>query len=590
MSIYHYSDRLKLRQNSLSGFSILSKRSDKTFYEQLDENIKRDIHTLINSGYNKNIVVKLYLIMKPKNVEEAIEFLSKKNGLNQHMFYPKLKRRNKCEICGDFEKNHIKEYEKSNIDREVKSQIDSSLITKENPAEKITIFKINKKYKCEICFESYEKDKLFECEKCKSLFCNECLFEHIEILIKEQKEIICANSNCRYIYKEKLIMNILSKNIKEEKKLKQFKNAFEKIKIKYLVLSNPNLIFCSIPGCDGYAKITDDSLRCICNRGHAFCFRCGEYWHKNEICPKDKAVDNLFENFVIKLNIKRCPSCGIYTIKKNGCNYIICTLCKKGWCYLCGQLIQTTQEHYENPNSGCFHRGNEEIIQLDICLLCDTPTKNKELIDFRKCNHLICKNCVLSYLNDNPSIEIEKTFNIKCPLEGCDKVTKFDNNNEIIIELLFKTNMKTIIKKLKWGKITLKNMFGFSHLTNLNGFSKILELIFCAGSLTSFCFELPFFCSAFLIPLTYFFFFIVSYSVPFYFQYCIRRFYYFDFIEVIKKEIKNEFFKKLLIIQISIGIELFSLIFFIASFPIYYIYMIFFLIYFLIFNILKLNF
>ena len=372
--------------------------------------------------------------MKPRNSEEAIEYLSNKNGLNQHIFYPKSKNRNKCEICGDIEKNHIKEYEKSIKTQEKNSQLDFSFV-KEIKLKEKNFFSNNNK--CEICLELIEKEEFFECEKCKFNFCKECLFKHFETLIKEQKEIICANSKCQYKYKEKIILSILSKYCKDIKEFNQLKNTYEKIKIKFLVLSKPDLIFCPIPDCNGYAKKGSDCSRYICNHGHAFCYRCREYWHEDGNCPKDKAVDELFENFVNKLNIKRCPTCRIYTIKGDGCNHIKCTQCKAEWCFLCGELFRTTQEHYENPKSPCFQRMNEGIIQLDICLICETPTDNRELINFRKCNHLICKNCLLSYFNGNPSIEVNKHINIKCPIEGCNNITSFDNSNEII-ELLKK--------------------------------------------------------------------------------------------------------------------------------------------------------
>ena len=77
-------------------------------------------------------------------------------------------------------------------------------------------------------------------------------------------------------------------------------------------------------------------MRCKCNFGHEFCFRCGEKWHEDGDCPKDKEVDELFQKYVKKLNMKKCPSCGIHTIKKNGCNHITCTYCKKEWSYICG--------------------------------------------------------------------------------------------------------------------------------------------------------------------------------------------------------------------------------------------------------------
>ena len=86
-----YSDRvtLNLKENSLS--LNLSFQSNKSFYDSLDEHTKRDILFLINSGYNKKSIIKLYLILKPTNISEAMEYLSNKDGLYQHIFYSSKK-------------------------------------------------------------------------------------------------------------------------------------------------------------------------------------------------------------------------------------------------------------------------------------------------------------------------------------------------------------------------------------------------------------------------------------------------------------------------------------------------------------------
>ena len=78
MSEYSDRNRLNLKENNLSLSLNTSFSSNKSFYDSLEDHTKRDILFLIKSGYNKKAVIKLYLIVKPAHVSEAIECLSKK--------------------------------------------------------------------------------------------------------------------------------------------------------------------------------------------------------------------------------------------------------------------------------------------------------------------------------------------------------------------------------------------------------------------------------------------------------------------------------------------------------------------------------
>ena len=79
----------------------ISFSSNNSFYEKLGDEIKRDIIFLIKSGYNKKTIIKLYLLEKPLNLNEAVNYLSKENGINQHYFYNSPYKKDTCEICGD---------------------------------------------------------------------------------------------------------------------------------------------------------------------------------------------------------------------------------------------------------------------------------------------------------------------------------------------------------------------------------------------------------------------------------------------------------------------------------------------------------
>ena len=91
----------------------ISFSSDNSFYNKLNIETKRDIIHLIKSGYNKRIVIKLYLLLNPSNLNEAVHYLSKENGINQHIFYESLNQKDICEICGEEKNMHINAKERS---------------------------------------------------------------------------------------------------------------------------------------------------------------------------------------------------------------------------------------------------------------------------------------------------------------------------------------------------------------------------------------------------------------------------------------------------------------------------------------------
>ena len=76
---------------------------------QLDNNCKNEILFLVNSGFDKHTIIKAYLLLKPKNISEAVYFLSKENNLYQHIFYSSKNYPNNCKICGGKKKEHIPE-------------------------------------------------------------------------------------------------------------------------------------------------------------------------------------------------------------------------------------------------------------------------------------------------------------------------------------------------------------------------------------------------------------------------------------------------------------------------------------------------
>ena len=571
------SDRIKLnlnlKKNNLELNSSFT--SNKSFYESLDEHTKRDILFLIKSGYNKNSVIKLYLIMKPENVSEAMECLSKKDGLYQHYFYSSSEHPNKCEICGYKRDVHIEEQEKTFISKNKSNQEVSfiSVKRKEILEEKFSV----QKCECRICEDLLTDNNKNKCEQCKSYFCTECLFEHAKELVKNGKIIGCPY--CQEEYTEDRVMKIFDSSTKNNEEITNLKSLYKKNKIKFFVLSNPDLIFCPIANCDGYATKNESSLKNKCNNNHEFCIRCGEFWHQSGNCPEDEVVDKLFRNYCKKLRLKECPSCGIITFKKDGCNHITCSYCRQNWCWLCEEVFETTEGHYQNPYSNCYQRMLEGIIQIDMCQKCENPSNEHNLVNFRNCQHLICKKCIESYLLGNGEFSIlkEDEVKLKCPMEDCRNNQKFSFYQ--FFNIIRKINNRKIIMKYRKNifdyeihNFKVESFFSFRSADEFRDSSDKLLQKCNHKKINRQCHRCSvvanLYLSLFICILV-----LITFTTPMLFQSFIRNLYH-RFASIMSRG-KNKYLKYPIIFT---G-EIFSFIFFIISFPIYYIYMIIYIVY-----------
>ena len=169
------------RVSSEESLNNISFSSNNSFYEKLDIETKRDIIFLIKSGYDKKMIIKLYIFCKPSNLNEAVHYLTKENGIYQHIFYDSPKKENYCEICGEEKNMHINEINSSIYSNNFSFNLIDMNSNKNEDENNIIRIKYKEKlkqinYKCKICEEEISKDERInnECEQCNNYFCSEC--------------------------------------------------------------------------------------------------------------------------------------------------------------------------------------------------------------------------------------------------------------------------------------------------------------------------------------------------------------------------------------------------------------------------------
>ena len=445
-------DRIDLNENRTekSGKSLnCSFSSNNSFYEKLNIETKKDIIFLIKSGYDKKMIIKLYIFLKPSNVNEAIHYLSKENGIYQHIFYSSTKNKDLCEICREKKEIHL-----NSINNSFSSISFNNNISFKNEKIDVRIKPFQKKYVCKICEEEIsEKEKNNECKLCYNYFCSDCLYSYIKEAIRNGKNVIkCPESVCDYILTKEIIYRILSFkkiNNSNDIEVNNLKNLLEKNKTKEIVLSNPDLMLCPITNCEGYCNKKSNSKFNICNMGHKFCPKCGELYHKDGKCKDEEKVDELFEQYYKKYKLKKCPYCQIVTNKNGGCNDIICSYCHKNWCWLCNELFERTQDHYGNIGSKCYNKMmfNNENNHLVICSKCGNETNNYQI--YLRCyNHIICKNCFEKHLLENNFILIFPEKVIKCLISDCN-ISRLYRDNSLNRYIKDISNNENLIKKYR---------------------------------------------------------------------------------------------------------------------------------------------
>ena len=210
-----------------------------------------------------------------------------------------------------------------------------------------------------VCLDEINKEDLENYKiECEHKFCKECWINYIEEKIKSNGEILCMEKTCLKKINDERIRYFIKEN---DILLKKYENY----DLKRKVYNNSNMKFCPFPDCNGIGiikNLTDPNNKFIkCSKGHEFCFVCLKKWHKGKKC-KEEVLDKNLKKLKDKINSKRCPNCGIFLIKYEGCNHMTCSNCKYEFCWIC--MSKYNNEHFKT--SGCFQYKQWKICEIKI--------------------------------------------------------------------------------------------------------------------------------------------------------------------------------------------------------------------------------
>ena len=139
-------------------------------------------------GFDKKMINKVYILLRPENIERAIDYMTEIEGIYQHDFISTNNPNEKalCFICKKPKNNHL-DYIPDDI------LINAKLNNNDINNNQIIIDDANNidneddlYDECEVCYEKIE-DRELNIIPCGHLFCSNCWFNYLKTLITEAK-------------------------------------------------------------------------------------------------------------------------------------------------------------------------------------------------------------------------------------------------------------------------------------------------------------------------------------------------------------------------------------------------------------------
>ena len=342
-------------------------------------NHDEDIAVLLDMGFEEAMIQKVFIFLKPRNLDQAIEYMTEEDGIYQHRFYESSHSNfTRCFICGKMPNAHIGGGIISNFGGSY-----------ENSNELIKPMKEKKARECQICYcdvtaEEVERNKM----RCGHVCCEDCWITYLKTEIEQAKvaEIHCFYMKCKTVLKEDFILGKIKDNAKLIEKYNIFKEKAE-------ILNNPNKKFCPKPNCNSYLeqKKGDKNKYVKCKNGHEYCYVCLKPPHGSKKC--DEELDKDFQVWRKGKVIKQCPRCKFYTEKNKGCNHMTCAECKYEWCWLCEGKY--SYNHFSSGRCAGLQFVHRDYVELHFsirrifdCCPCDSDSA-----DPRECMDTVTSMC-----------------------------------------------------------------------------------------------------------------------------------------------------------------------------------------------------
>lgn len=198
---------------------------------------------------------------------------------------------------------------------------------------------------CEICLEEVA-DSDWLSLPCGHRFCKTCWIDTLEQSSRTYNciKLTCPDDSCKLaITKSRLEAMGVDKI--DPRRTELFLERVRKFTIDNFISCNNTYRYCPGVGCTRIVEMLDSSslsIECKCKK--SFCWKCSRDAHHPAPCKvaeaweeKNAGATDDDMKWIIS-NSKKCPGCGFYIERNQGCNHMTCRHpnCGHEFCWMCG--------------------------------------------------------------------------------------------------------------------------------------------------------------------------------------------------------------------------------------------------------------
>ncbi|XP_065211547.1 uncharacterized protein LOC135839453 [Planococcus citri] len=196
-------------------------------------------------------------------------------------------------------------------------------------------------FECSICLMECEQDNGVVLRDCLHTFCKDCLQQTVQFSTEAQVKCPFGNAtySCDSVLQEREIKALVDADTYEKHLARSLSEAQNKIK---------NAFHCKTPNCAGWCIYEDNvnefhcpvcrktnCLTCQVIHGGLNCKQYQEMTRKESENNADTSkTRNMLEEMVEKGEAMVCPTCDIILMKKWGCDWLRCSMCKTEICWV----------------------------------------------------------------------------------------------------------------------------------------------------------------------------------------------------------------------------------------------------------------